>query len=150
MDSDPNLEPPADLCIKEYDDMIDLMMKPDQEASAVRDQVTDGIAAWLAGFAPGMVPKRSDSEADESLSPGWMRRFVRDLVTTNPVSRSPLSPVQVHLIELALDFADWPALAQDRRLRNLDWSRASLVHPRGSRAAVLSGSDEAIREEHYS
>lgn len=130
--------------------MIDLMMKPEPEASAVRDRVTDGIADWLAGFAPEMIPNRSDPTVVDSSSAGWMRRFVRDLVTTNPVSRSPLSPVQVHLIESALACADWQALAQDRRLRDLDWSRASLVHPRASRAAVLSGSDGAIREEHYS
>jgi hypothetical protein len=135
--------------MKEDDDMIDLMMKPELETSAVRDQVTAGIASWLAGFAPDMVPRRSNPEVEDASSPGWMRRFVRDLLTTNPVTRSPLAPVQVYLIEQALACADWPALAQDHRLRRLDWSRASLVHPRTDRAEVLSGSDGAIREEHF-
>ena len=61
---------------------------------------------------------------------GWMHRFARDVITTNPVSRSPLSPVQIYLLEQALECVDWPALARDRRLRHLDWSRASLVYPR--------------------
>jgi hypothetical protein len=52
------------------------------------------------------------------------------VVTTNPVSRSSLSPVQIHLIEFALQCVDWDRLADDRRLRGFDWDRARLVNPR--------------------
>ena len=61
-------------------------------------------------------------------------RFVRDVITTNPVSRSPLSAIHIYLLEQALECVDW-TLARDRRLRHLDWSRASLVYPRTDRGA---------------
>jgi hypothetical protein len=67
-----------------------------------------------------------------------MYRFVRDVVTVNPVSRSPLPAVQVHLIEFALECVDWARLAGDRRLSGLDWSRASLVYPRTQRGVARS------------
>lgn len=74
-----------------------------------------------------------------------MRRFARDLITTNSLSpsRAQLTPVQVYLLELVLECVDWPALADDRRLRRLDLSRASLVYPRarpdGAAAQSLIG-----------
>jgi len=107
-----------------------------QGLAALRERATDGIRTWLTGFAAGLVPERPDPEADDPSAAGWMRRFERDVITTNPVSRSPLSPVQIYLIELALECVDWPALARDRRLRHLDWSRASLVYPRIERGAA--------------
>jgi hypothetical protein len=97
---------------------------------ALRERATDGIATWLAQFAPGLVPERADPTVDDPSALWWMHRFVRDVITTNPVSRSPLSPVQIYLIELALECVNWPALAHDQRFRHLDWSRASLVYPR--------------------
>jgi hypothetical protein len=90
----------------------------------------------LTGFAPGLVPERPDPDADDPSAAGWMRRFARDVITTNPVSRSPLSAIQLYLIELALECVDWPALVRDRRLRHLDWSQASLVYPRIERGAA--------------
>ena len=92
----------------------------------------------MTGFAPGLVPERPDPDTDDPAAAGWMRRFARDVITTNPVSRSPLSSVQIFLIELALECVDWPALVRDRGLGRLDWSRASLVYPRTDRGAARS------------
>jgi len=110
--------------------MIMSFVKRPPTVEGLRERATDGIATWLAQFAPGLVPERADPTADDPSALWWMHRFVRDVITTNPVSRSPLSPVQIYLIELALECVNWPALAHDRRLRHLDWSRASLVYPR--------------------
>ena len=111
-----------------------------QTLERLREHATDGITTWLAGFAPGLVAERPDPDADDPSAAGWMHRFARDVITSNPLSRSPLSPVQVYLLEHALAYVDWPALARDRRLRHLDWSRASLVYPRTDRgAARLAG-----------
>jgi hypothetical protein len=98
----------------------------------IGERATDGIRAWLSRFAPGLVPERAAPEVDDPSATSWMRRFARDLITTNPLSptRTPLVPVQLYLLELVLECVDWPALASDRRLRRLDWSRASLVYPR--------------------
>jgi hypothetical protein len=106
------------------------LFKLTQTLEALRQQATEGITTWLTGFAPGLVPERPDPGADDPSAAGWMHRFARDVITTNPVSRSPLSSVQIYLLEQALGCVDWPALARDRRLRHLDWSRASLVYPR--------------------
>jgi hypothetical protein len=111
-----------------------------QTLEALRERATDGIRTWLTGFAPGLAPERPDPDADDPAAAGWMRRFARDVITTNPVSRSPLSSVQVYLIELVLECVDWPALARDRRLRHLDWSRAGLVYPRTDRGAARPAS----------
>ena len=110
--------------------------KPPQTLESLREHATDGIRTWLTGFAPGLVPERPDPDADDPSAAGWMHRFARDVITTNPVSRSPLSAVQIYLIEQALECVDWPALARDRRLRHLDWSRASLVYPRTDRGVA--------------
>jgi hypothetical protein len=116
--------------------MLTKWFKSSQPLEALRERATDGIRTWLTGFAPGLVPERPDPDADDPAAAGWMRRFARDVITTNPVSRSPLSAVQIYLIELALECVDWPALARDRRLRHLDWSRASLVYPRTDRGVA--------------
>ena len=97
---------------------------------AFREHATDGVTTWLTQFAPGLVPERPDPAADDPSAAGWMHRFARDVITTNPVSRSPLSGIHIYLLEQALECVDWTALARDRRLRHLDWSRASLVYPR--------------------
>ena len=114
---------------------------------ALREHATDGITTWLAGFAPGLVPERPDPGADDPSAAGWMHRFARDVITTNPVSRSPLSSVQIYLPEQALECVDWPALARNRRLRHLDWSRASLIYPR-SDCGVARSSGLAPRQPH--
>jgi hypothetical protein len=110
--------------------MIIQLFKRAQTLESLREHATDGITTWLTGFAPGLVPERPDPGADDPSAAGWMHRFARDVITTNPVSRSPLSSVQIYLLEQTLGFVDWPALARDQRLRHLDWSRASLVYPR--------------------
>lgn len=106
------------------------LFKRTQTLEALRQHATDGIMTWLTGFAPGLVPERPDPAPDDPSVSGWMYRFSRDVITTNPVSRSPLSGIHIYLLEQALECVDWPALARDRRLRHLDWSRASLVYPR--------------------
>jgi hypothetical protein len=97
----------------------------------IRGRASDGIRNWLTRFAPGLVPERADPNADDPSAASWMHRFVREVITANPLSpsRSPLVPVQVYLLELMLECVDWAELARDRRLRRLDWSRASLVYP---------------------
>jgi hypothetical protein len=110
---------------------------------ALRERATHGITTWLTRFAPGLVPERPDPAADDPSALWWMHQFARDVITSNPLSRSPLSPVQIYLIELALECVDWPTLARDRRLRHLDWSRASLVYPRTDRGEAGSRSFEA-------
>ena len=59
----------------------------------------------------------------------WLRGFVREVVTVNPVTRDALSSIQIFLIEYALDCVDWEALAHDPRFRHLDWSQARLTGP---------------------
>src|SRR4051812_40260635 len=110
--------------------MIIPFIKRPPAIDVLRERATDGVTTWLTQFAPGLVPGRTDPATDDPSALWWMHRFARDVITTNPVSRSPLSPVQTYLIELALECVDWPTLARDRRLRHLDWSRASLVFPR--------------------
>ena len=105
-----------------------------QTLEEIGERATDGIRRWLTRFAPGLVPERADPTADDPSAESGMQRFVRDVITTNPLSpsRSPLVPVQVYLLELGLECVDWSALVRDRRLRRLDWSRAGLAYPRAS------------------
>src|SRR4051794_13747844 len=110
--------------------MIMPFLKRTLTMDVLRERATDGVATWLIQFAPGLVPERTDPATDDPSALWWMHRFAGDVITANPVTKSPLSPVQIHLLELALECVDWPALARDRRLRPLDWSRASLVFPR--------------------
>lgn len=105
-------------------------IKRSEPWGSFQQRATDGIRMWLTRFAPGLVPERPDPAADDPFAAGWMHRFARDVITASPVSRSPLSSVQIYLMELALEGVDWPALVRDRQLRCLDWSQASLVYPR--------------------
>jgi hypothetical protein len=78
---------------------------------------------------PDLAPRRSDRTAEDPAAAGWLHRFVRDVVTANPVTRDALTSIQVFLIELALDCVDWDALARDPRFDPLDWSHARLTQP---------------------
>ena len=118
-----------------------------QTLESLREHATEGITRWLTGFASGIAPERPDPAAEDPSAAGWMQRFVRDVITTNPISRSPLSSVQIYLLEQALGCVDWPALARDRRLRHLDWSRASLVYPRIDRNGPRSLDDAQVRPQ---
>jgi hypothetical protein len=105
--------------------------KRPQTLGEIQGRATEGIRNWLTRFAPGLVPERANATADDPSAASWMHRFARDVITANPLSpsRSSLVPIQVYLLELTLEFVDWPALVRDRRLGRLDWSRASLVYP---------------------
>jgi hypothetical protein len=102
-----------------------------QTLDGIRGHATDGIRTWLTRFAPSLVPRRAGLAADDPSAASGMHRFVRDVITTDPRSstRSPLVPIQIYLLEMALECVDWPALVHDRQLRRLDWSRATLVYP---------------------
>lgn len=80
-----------------------------QTLESLREHATEGVTRWLTGIAPGIAPERPDSAAEDPSAGGWMQRFVRDIITTNPISRSPLSSVQIYLLEQALGCVDWPA-----------------------------------------
>jgi len=94
--------------------------------------VTDGVADWLSQMVevnPALAPPRADPTVEDPGAAGWLHRFVRDVVTVNPVTRDALSNIQIFLIESALDCVDWEALARDPRFRRLDWSQARLTAP---------------------
>jgi hypothetical protein len=98
---------------------------------SLRERATDGLSTWLFRLVDAeVVPAGTGHSEQGPATAGQLHRFVRDVVTTNPVSRSSLAAVQVHLIEFALQCVDWDRLAGDRRLRGLDWDRASVVNPR--------------------
>ena len=93
---------------------------------------TDGVADWLSrlvGTMPGLAPQRPDPAVEDPAAAGWLHRFVRDVVTADPVTRDALTHIQIFLIELALDCVDWDALARDPRFRDRDWSHARLIQP---------------------
>jgi hypothetical protein len=71
---------------------------------------------------------RGEMKAEQEKK-GWLHRFVRDVVTADPVTHEPLSNIQVFLIESALECVDWEALAHHPRLRHLDWEHARLTQP---------------------
>jgi hypothetical protein len=94
--------------------------------------VTSGVADWLSRLVdlnPGLAPPRTDPTAEDPDAADWLRRFVREVVTVNPVTRDALSSIQIFLIEYALDCVDWEALARDPRFCHLDWSQARLTAP---------------------
>ena len=62
----------------------------------LHERETDGVTTWLTQFALGLVPGRTDPATDDPSAPWWMHRFAWDVITTNPVSRSPLSAVQIY------------------------------------------------------
>jgi hypothetical protein len=57
--------------------------------------VTDGVTDWLAALVeamPDLAPRRTDpAQEDPAIAAGWLRRFVHDVVTTNPVTRDSLT-----------------------------------------------------------
>jgi hypothetical protein len=73
-----------------------------------RRRATEGVAAWLSRLPGGIEALAPGGARPEA---GRLRALVRDRVTTNPVTREPLAPVQIHLLELVLGAVDWPALA---------------------------------------
>ena len=96
---------------------------------SLREWVTEGISTWLFRLVEtGLIPARTGRDGGGPATARQLHRFVRDVVTTNPVSGSALSAVQVHLIEFALEFVDWARLARDRRSRHRDG--ADLHRPR--------------------
>ena len=80
-----------------------------QTLESLREHATEGVTRWLTEFASGIAPERPVRAAEDPAAAGWMQRFVRDVITTNPISRSPLSSVQIYLLEQALGCVDWPA-----------------------------------------
>jgi hypothetical protein len=99
---------------------------------ALRRSLTEGVADWLIRLVetmPGLAPPRDDPTAEDPAAAEWLHRFVRDTVTTDPITRNPLTNIQIFLIESALDYVDWGALARDPRLRRLDWEHARLTQP---------------------
>lgn len=77
-----------------------------------RRRATEGIATWLSRLPGGVGAYLPAAASPREVRDGAARlhAFVRDRVTTNPVTREPLSPVQIHLLELVLEAVDWPAL----------------------------------------
>ena len=113
---------------------------------SLRRSLTEGVADWLVRLVdsmPGTAPPRTDSTSEAPVVAGWLHRFVRDIVTADPVTREPLSNIQIFLIESALDCVDWEALARHPQLRHLDWEHAGRSSPKRRRpgASVGSGSE---------
>jgi len=93
---------------------------------------TDGVAEWLCQLLeslPNLAPPRTDSMEVDPANAGWMHKFVRDVVTTDPATHDDLSSIQIYLVELALDVVDWDELAREPRFRHFDWSHAHLAYP---------------------
>ncbi|MGC1718491.1 MAG: hypothetical protein WA746_05855 [Isosphaeraceae bacterium] len=66
--------------------------------------VTSGVADWLARLVdldPDLAPPRTDPTTEEPGAADWLRRFVREVVTVNPVTRDALSSIQIFLVERA-------------------------------------------------
>ena len=56
--------------------------------------VTSGVADWLTRLVdlnPDLAPPRTDPTAEDPGAADWLRRFVREVVTVNPVTRDALS-----------------------------------------------------------
>jgi hypothetical protein len=72
--------------------------------------VTDGVTDWLAALVeamPDLVPRRTEAAQEEpAIVAGSLRRFVHDIVTTNPATKDSLASIQIFLIESALDLVD--------------------------------------------
>jgi hypothetical protein len=106
--------------------------EPMESLESLRRSATDGVANWLFSLVedrPDLAPRRTDSTKEDPAAAGWLHRFVREVVTVNPVTREMLSSIQVYLIEFALDCVDWDALVRDPRLRDRDWAQARLTYP---------------------
>ncbi len=66
--------------------------------------VTSGVADWLTRLVdldPDLAPPRTDPTAEDPGAADWLRRFVREVVTVNPVTRDALSSIQIFLVERA-------------------------------------------------
>jgi hypothetical protein len=103
-----------------------------ESLESLRRSVTEGVAEWLSRLVeklPNVAPTRTGPTVGEPAAAGWLHRFVREVVTTNPATRGELTNIQIFLIEFALDCVDWDALVRDPRFRHLDWSQARLTYP---------------------
>ncbi len=81
----------------------------------LRQSLTEGVADWLIRLVdsmPGLAPPRADPTEEDPAVAGWLHRFVREVVTTDPATHQPLTAIQIFLIESALECVDWEALAQ--------------------------------------
>jgi len=99
---------------------------------SLRRIATDGVAEWLSRLLeslPNIAPPRTDPTEVDPANAGWLHKFVRDVVTTNPETHDDLSNIQIYLIEISLDAVDWDALAGEPRFRHFDWSHAHLAYP---------------------
>jgi hypothetical protein len=99
---------------------------------SLRRSLTEGVTDWLVRLVdsmPGFAPSRADPTVEDPSAAGWLHRFVREVVTDDPVAHRPLSNIQIFLIESALDCVDWERLAREPRLRPLDWEHARLTQP---------------------
>jgi hypothetical protein len=99
---------------------------------SLRRDATDGVAEWLSQLLdslPNVVPPRTDPTEVDPANAGWLHKFVRDVVTTNPATHEDLSNIQIYMVELALDAVDWDELAREPRFGRFDWSHAHLTSP---------------------
>jgi hypothetical protein len=106
--------------------------EPMESLESYRQSATSGVADWLSRLIetqPDLAPQRTDPMAEDPGGAAWLRRFVHEVVTIDPVTRNALTSIQVFLIELALDCVDWDSLVRDSRFRRLDWSHARLTAP---------------------
>jgi hypothetical protein len=106
--------------------------EPMEPLESLRKSATAGVADWLSRLIetqPDLAPQRANLMAEDPAAAGWLRRFVHDMVTVDPVTRDALTSIQVFLIELALDCVDWDSLARDSRFHRLDWAHARLTAP---------------------
>lgn len=100
--------------------------------SVYRRRATEGIATWLSRLPGGVekyLPDGGETTADARNVGERLHAFVRDLVTSNPMTREPLSPVQIHLLELVLEAVDWPTIAVAGELLDLDSPTAAAPGP---------------------
>jgi hypothetical protein len=87
----------------------------------------EGLAALVEAM-PDLVPRRTEAAQEEpAVVAGCLRRFVHDIVTTNPATKDSLASIQIFLIESPFGLVDWEALARDQRFCDLDWSHAGLT-----------------------
>jgi hypothetical protein len=104
--------------------------EPTESLGSLRRSATEWVGEWLAGLIdhrPDLAPPRADPSSEDPAAAGWLRRLIRDVVTVNPINGDSLASIQIYLMEFALNFIDWDALARDPRFRHLDWSRACLT-----------------------
>jgi hypothetical protein len=102
------------------------------DLESLRRSLTEGVADWLVRLVdsmPGIAPPRDDPTALDPAVAAWLRRFVREVVTADPITHEPLANIQIFLIESALECVDWEAMTRDPRLRRFDWAHARLTQP---------------------